>query len=116
VELAVGDHRAVGVTVAVVGRARLKRFENWKRARAAAWPYFLRSFLRGSRVTYPTALSFGRSSRSIFMSARVMPWRTAPACDEIPPPRTVAWTSYWSRRPTSSRGWRMTMRAVARLK
>jgi hypothetical protein len=27
------------------------RFENWKRARAPRWPYFLRSFLRGSRVT-----------------------------------------------------------------
>jgi len=28
-----------------------QRLLNWKRARAAFWPYFLRSFLRGSRVT-----------------------------------------------------------------
>jgi hypothetical protein len=42
-------------TLATWGRgtrcARAQRLLNWKRARAAFWPYFLRSFLRGSRVT-----------------------------------------------------------------
>jgi hypothetical protein len=33
------------------GDSGAQRLLNWKRARAAFWPYFLRSFLRGSRVT-----------------------------------------------------------------
>jgi hypothetical protein len=32
-------------------RQECQRLLNWNRARAAFWPYFLRSFLRGSRVT-----------------------------------------------------------------
>src|ERR1700733_9903586 len=33
------------------GDRAAQRLLNWNRARAAFWPYFLRSFLRGSRVT-----------------------------------------------------------------
>src|SRR5690348_2905083 len=36
------------------------RFEYWNRLRAPGWPYFLRSFMRESRVSRPSALSCGR--------------------------------------------------------
>src|SRR5262245_4622638 len=66
------------------------RLENWKRARAPLWPYFLRSFLRASRVRKPRFLSAGRFAESSISSARVMPWRSASAWPEIPPPCSVA--------------------------
>ena len=40
----------------------------------------------------------------------------APACEAMPPPTTVAWTSYLSSSATSSSAWRITMRAVGREK
>ena len=48
-------------------------FENWKRLRAPFCPYFLRSLIRGSRVTRPACFSVGRRSLLYSMSARVMP-------------------------------------------
>src|SRR5580693_5873316 len=70
------------------------RFENWKLRRALALPYFLRSTTRESRVTKPPRLSTLRSSGSCLISALDMPWRTAPAWPDSPPPDTVQTTSY----------------------
>src|SRR5690606_22803455 len=87
-------------TCAFAGRAaaapacgRPYRLLNWKRLRAPAMPYFFRSFLRASRVRNPPLFSARRSSASNSQSARAMPSRTAPACPDTPPPRTVASTS-----------------------
>src|ERR1043166_4869179 len=54
-----------------------QRLLYWKRFRAPGWPYFLRSFMRGSRVSNPSAFKAGRSVASTLSSARAMPWRTA---------------------------------------
>src|SRR5580700_11228600 len=70
------------------------RFENWKLLRALALPYFLRSTTRESRVTKPPRLRTERSSGSCLISALDMPWRTAPAWPDSPPPDTVQTTSY----------------------
>src|SRR4029077_8911110 len=61
--------------------------------RARFRPYFLRSFSRESRVSRPAALSTGRNSGSAAMSARAIPWHTAPACPAMPPPKTLTETS-----------------------
>jgi len=42
-------------------------------------PTFLRSTSRASRVTKPAFLSAGLSDSSYCISARVSPWRIAPA-------------------------------------
>jgi len=49
------------------------RFENWKRLRAPFWPYFLRSFARGSRVTKPAFFNLILNSGFMSTSARVIP-------------------------------------------
>ena len=46
-----------------------QRFENWKRLRAPGWPYFLRSFMRESRVSRPSAFSAPRRFASNFSNA-----------------------------------------------
>ena len=70
-----------------------QRFEYWKRLRAPGWPYFLRSFMRGSRVRKPSALRVERRLASNCSKARAMPCRTAPAWPVGPPPVTVTGTS-----------------------
>src|SRR5229473_6524962 len=75
-----------------------QRLENWKERRAFAFPYFLRSTTRGSRVRNPPRLSALRRSGSKFSSAFERPWRTAPAWPDSPPPETVQVTSYWPAR------------------
>src|SRR6185295_14641268 len=50
-----------------------QRLLNWKRLRAPAKPYFLRSLIRGSRVRSPRALSIGWKRSSIFTRARARP-------------------------------------------
>src|SRR5580704_1366089 len=80
------------------------RFENWKLRRALALPYFLRSTTRGSRVTKPPRLRTLRSSGSCRISALEMPWRTAPAWPDSPPPDTVQTTSYWPWRLAATSG------------
>src|SRR5580704_16451776 len=80
------------------------RFENWKLRRALALPYFLRSTTRESRVTKPPRLSTLRSSGSCLISALDMPWRTAPAWPDSPPPDTVQTTSYWPWRLAATSG------------
>src|SRR5690554_6743920 len=55
------------------------RLENWKRLRAPLRPYFLRSFLRGSRVRYPSSLRSARIASSSCTSARLIPRRVATA-------------------------------------
>jgi hypothetical protein len=47
--------------------------------RARLSPTFLRSFIRASRVRRPARFSDGRNSSSARVSARAIPWRTAPA-------------------------------------
>ena len=47
--------------------------------RARLRPYFLRSFMRGSRVRKPAWRSGSREPRVGCSSARAMPWRMAPA-------------------------------------
>src|SRR6185436_19680717 len=66
------------------------RLLNWKRFRAPAIPYFLRSLARASRVSMPSSLSRLRSSALYSTSARAIPSRTAPAWPDTPPPATVA--------------------------
>src|SRR5579864_7067518 len=86
-----------------------QRLLNWKRARAPFWPYFLRSFFRGSRVTRPADFNRSRSSALYSISAREMPWRMAPACPALPPPSTVATMSNFSAVSVSSNGCLMTI-------
>ncbi len=45
-----------------------------------------------------------------------MPWRTAPAWPERPPPTTVATTSNCVSRPETTSGWRRIMRSTGRAK
>src|ERR1700730_18752887 len=81
-----------------------QRLENWNERRALALPYFLRSTTRGSRVRNPPRLSTGRRSGSKYVNALEMPWRTAPASPERPPPDTVHVTSYWLWRLAATSG------------
>src|SRR5580692_1759048 len=92
------------------------RFENWKLLRALALPYFLRSTTRESRVTKPPRLSTLRSSGSCLISALDMPWRTAPAWPDSPPPDTVQTTSYWPWRLAATSGCWISMRSTGRAK
>ena len=50
-----------------------QRLENWGARRAAFRPYFLRSFIRGSRVRKPAFLMAGFRSTSALTRARAMP-------------------------------------------
>src|SRR5664279_1866617 len=68
------------------------RFENWKRLRAPFWPYFLRSFMRASRVRKPSAFILLRNSALKSWRARARPMRTASAWPWTPPPLTFAMT------------------------
>jgi hypothetical protein len=61
-------------------------------------------------------LSTGLSDASYSISARVMPWRTAPACPDSPPPSTFTVMSKLAVVFVSSSGWRTTMRPVSREK
>ena len=45
-----------------------------------------------------------------------MPWRTAPAWPERPPPVTVHTTSYCPTRSTTEKGWVSSMRNTGRAK
>src|SRR5580693_7988697 len=92
------------------------RFENWKLRRALALPYFLRSTTRESRVTKPPRLRTLRSSGSCRISALDMPWRTAPAWPDNPPPDTVQTTSYWPWRLAATSGCWISMRSTGRAK
>src|SRR6266481_3075213 len=80
-----------------------QRFENWNALRAPLRPYFLRSFMRPSRVRKPESRSFlamalmaslpstsppdGRPNMAF--KARAIPWLAAPACPVMPPPEIV---------------------------
>src|SRR5262249_23309702 len=95
-----------------------QRLENWKLLRAPLRPYFLRSFMRPSRVRYPESRSFlamppscasaacpsaagaaaGSWAPNISLSARAMPCEAAPACPVKPPPVIVMVTSRRVRR------------------
>ena len=55
------------------------RFENWYLARAPFCPYFLRSLTLESLRTNPARFRDCLRSGSAIMSARVIPWRMAPA-------------------------------------
>src|SRR5262249_54963272 len=89
------------------------RLLNWKRLRAPAMPYFLRSLARASRVRRPSVLSCFRSSALYSTSARGMPRRTAPAWPDTPPPATVASTSNLSAVSVSSNGVRIWVRSAS---
>ena len=56
-----------------------QRLLNWGARRAAFRPYFLRSFIRGSRVRKPAFFRTGRFSSFCCSRARLRPWRIAPA-------------------------------------
>src|SRR5205823_431117 len=73
-------------------RRRYYRFEYWKRFLAPFCPYFLRSFLRESRLIRPSDFSFLRSSELNCSNARAIPSFTASACPATPPPETLAIT------------------------
>src|SRR6185295_17069135 len=94
----------------------LYRLLNWKRLRAPAMPYFLRSLARASRVSSPSSFNFFRSSRLYSTSAREMPSRTAPACPDTPPPATVARISNLSAVSVNTNGVRICIRSASVLK
>ena len=56
-----------------------QRLLNCGARRAALRPYFLRSFIRGSRVRKPAFFRMARYSGFTSSRARLMPWRRAPA-------------------------------------
>ncbi len=72
--------------------------------------------LLGARVTREEAALFSSPRRfgSASSSAREMPWRSAPACADTPPPCIRATTSMRSSKPTASSGWLMLRCSVAR--
>src|SRR5699024_9350809 len=80
------------------GASARQRLEYWGALRAFFRPYFLRSFTRASRVRKPAFFSAGRSSGCASISARAIARRSAPAWPVIPPPVSVAITSYWPTR------------------
>ena len=69
------------------------RLLNCGARRAALRPYFLRSFIRGSRVRNPAALRTGLYSASASRRALATPCLMAPACPVYPPPCTFTSTS-----------------------
>ena len=73
--------RSSGHAVARLRRMtrRNYRFENWKRLRAPGWPDFFRSFIRGSRLSNPSAFKVPRRFASTCKSAREIASRAAPA-------------------------------------
>src|SRR5262249_21117883 len=89
------------------------RFENWKRLRAPFWPYFLRSFLRESRLRKPSDFSFLRNSMLNCNSARAIPSFTAPACPLTPPPETLATTLKFAAVSLEISGWRASLRCAS---
>src|SRR5574337_762369 len=93
-----------------------QRLENCLRRRALCRPTFLRSTSRASRVTKPALRSTGLSSASKSISARVIPWRTAPAWPDSPPPSTLIRMSNVVSWLVSFSGCRMTIRPVSREK
>ena len=74
-------------------KSRDQRFENWGRLRAFLRPAFLRSTWRASRVRNPCRFRSPRRLASASMSAFEIPWRSAPAWPEMPPPSMRARTS-----------------------
>src|SRR5207244_10489270 len=84
--------RNLGLAVWPPRRRRYYRFEYWKRFLAPFCPYFLRSFLRESRLIRPSDFSFLRSSELNCSNARAIPSFTASACPATPPPETLAIT------------------------
>src|SRR5713226_5006566 len=88
----------------------------WKRLRAPFCPYFLRSFMRESRVRKPFLRSRGRNSMLNLESARDSPMRTDSACPPTPPPLTVHRTSTWPSTSVNFRGSEATMRQATFLK
>ena len=73
------------------------RFENWNRLRAPGWPDFLRSFMRGSRVSKPSSRSEPRRFSSLRSSARLM------ATAAHPPVRRFLHLTPWLRRQSDAR-------------
>src|SRR3972149_4645563 len=97
-------------------RFPVQRFEYCLRRRALCRPTFFRSTSPAPRVTRRAALKAGFSPASYSISARVIPWRTAPACPLSPPPPTLAMMSKADRFFVTSSGWRTIMRPVSRAK
>src|SRR5262249_49036388 len=93
-----------------------QRLEYCLRRRALCRPTFFRSTSRASRVTSPALLSKGLSAGSYSISARVNPWRTAPACPNSPPPETFTSTSNCVTFSVSTSGCRTTICPVSRAK
>src|SRR5436189_5301834 len=71
-------------------RRRYYRFEYWKRFVAPFCPYFLRSFLRDSRLMRPADFSFLRSTDSNCRNAPALASSTASAAPETRRPETSA--------------------------
>ena len=71
-------HGSSGIGRRPIPSYRFYRFENWKRLRAPASPYFLRSFSRGSRVRKPAFFSVDLRVGSYCSKARAMPRHARP--------------------------------------
>src|SRR5262249_51107156 len=89
------------------------RLEYCGRLRALWRPYFLRSTSRGSRVSIPFFRSGTRRGSELVCRAREMPWRTASACAELPPPLTLMMASNCPTVSVTSKGSRIRVRAVS---
>src|SRR5260370_10646950 len=89
---------------------RAQRLLYWNRLRAPGWPYFLRSLMRESRVSNPSALSTGRRLASAVSNARAKPCRTAPAWPLAPPLWTEMCAATCSAVPATVKGWAAIMR------
>src|SRR5665647_617125 len=104
------SRRPIGIVSSV---ARGQRLLNCGFLRALWKPAFLRSTLRSSRVRKPARLSCVRRFSSASQSALAMPWRTAPACAEMPPPYTLTLTSNLPSVCVASKGiWAMVSRTL----
>src|SRR5206468_2742561 len=85
------------------------RLENWNRRRAPRWPYFLRSFMRLSRVRKPAFRRACSRVLSYLARARPRPMMMAPAWPVGPPPLAFTRTSILPPVLVTSRGPKMAL-------
>src|SRR3989338_1348729 len=91
-------------------------FVHWKRLRAPFWPYFLRSFIRESRVRKLPFLRSVLNAGSTSKRARAIPSLKAPACPDSPPPLIFAKQSNLFTVFVVWNGCFIRMRSVSRIK
>src|SRR5207237_966972 len=109
-------HPCAHVRTQKVLRYRVYRLENWNRRRAPRWPYFLRSFMRESRVSALLLRSAASSVGSYLSRARARPMTIAPACPVWPPPLALTSTSILPPVLVTSSGPKIALRSTSLVK